>query len=749
MQRRAWYAVVALAWAASIFQLDIASAAQPAPNEAPAAAKRPRVALVLSGGGARGLSHIGVLKVLREMRVPYDFIVATSMGSIVGGASSAGHTPEEMEALVGAADWQLLFSDRVPRELLSWRRKEDDLRLIGKSELGIKSSGVVLPRGALGSQNLEEFLRAISRPASEVRHQDQFPVPLVALATDLETGQPVVLRDAPLAVAMRASMSIPGAFAPTVVDGRLLADGGLTRNLPVEVARELGADIVIAVNVGTPLLPREALASAFGVAQQMINILTEQNVALSLEALRPRDVLISPDLAGVTFLDFQKSADLVARGEAAARAAAARLAALAVDKRTYDLWEFARTRHPVEYDRDVHAVRVTGAVRTNPEALAREVADRTGIVPGQSVSDAQMIRAARILHGSGEFERVDVHAELDGKQKNVVIDVDEKPWGPDYLRVGGVAVADFRTEGRFSLVVQHTRTWVNSFGAEWRNEVEFGDVRRLMTSFYQPMGPGSPWYLEPSLYAVQSDRDIFGPRNHRTDRVTQGISGASAAFGRRLWDSAVARVRLGYERYRSTPLIGPVDRPTTRDSAWFARLEGQYDTLDDPHFPRRGLLVGGNVANTDYRAGGGAGVQTLELQALAPVTFDRLTFLGIANYARSRDDRGGFALGGFLNLSGTPQGAIAGPQAASLAGLAYYRMGDLPRAVGSAWYAGVSLEAANAWSGGRSGFGDYRTAASVYLGVDSIIGALYLGYGRTFGGDSALYLFLGNPSDRR
>ncbi|MEP7261922.1 MAG: patatin-like phospholipase family protein, partial [Usitatibacter sp.] len=192
----------------------------------------PKVALVLSGGGARGLAHIGVLKVLREARVPVDLIVATSMGSIVGGAYSAGLTPAEMEEMVTAADWEQMFSDRAPREYLSFRRKSDDLRLIGKTELGLKKDGLVLPRGALGSQNLEEFLRRLTRPASDARTLNDLPILFRAVATDLATGEQVILENVPLPIAMRASMSVPGAFAPTQVDGRLLGDGGLVRNLP-------------------------------------------------------------------------------------------------------------------------------------------------------------------------------------------------------------------------------------------------------------------------------------------------------------------------------------------------------------------------------------------------------------------------------------------------------------------------------------------------------------------------------------
>jgi NTE family protein len=711
--------------------------------------RRPVVALVLSGGGARGIAHIGVLKVLREQRVPIDIIVATSMGSIVGGAYAAGHTPEEMEKLVNGADWDMLFSDRPPREDLSWRRKEDDLRLVGKSELGIKKDGIVLPRGAFGSQNLEEFLRTVSRPATGLTNLDELPIRFRAVATDLVTGQSVALRDVPLSVAMRASMSIPGAFAPTNVDGRLLGDGGLVRNLPVEAAREMGAEVIIAVNVGTPLLPRETLSSAFGVAQQMINILTEQNVGISIGALRHEDTLISPDLRGVSFVDFERGPELIKLGEDAARDVVTRLAALSVDRVWYAAWETKRIRRPPDLERAIASVVVTGAVRTNPEALKREVRDRASVIEGRPATGEQLALASRVLYGGGEFERVDVHAEVRDGRNVVTVDVDEKPWGPNYLRFGGRAVSDFQTDARFSIIMQHTRTWVNSFGAEWRNEVEIGDVRRLSTSFYQPLGPGSPWFVEPMLSTEQSDFDIFAGGNHRTDRITNAVTGGSLTFGRRIGNNGVARFRAGHEWYRSTPNISSRLSGTTKDNADFAQANAVFDTLDDANFPRRGYLFAATATNYWYSTNRDP-VQNYSLQGTVPFTYDRLTFLTLAAAGRSRDDRGGFGLGGFLSLSGTPVGAISGSQVGILSMLAYYRFGELPRGLGRSWYGGVSLEAGNAWAR-RADISakDVRKAASVYLGFDTLIGPLYLGWGHTFGGDSAFYLFLGRPSERQ
>jgi NTE family protein len=710
---------------------------------------RPRVALVLSGGGARGIAHVGVLKVLREQRVPVDFIVATSMGSIVGGAYAAGMTPEEMEALVNDADWDLMFSDRPPRESLSFRRKEDDLRLIGKSEVGIKRDGIALPRGAFGAQNLEEFLRRLSRPAGGARTLNDLPLLFRAVATDLESGKQVVLSDVSLPVAMRASMSIPGAFAPTEVAGRLLADGGLVRNLPVEVAREMGADVIIAVNVGTPLLPRKALGSALGMAQQMINILTEQNVGISIAALGPRDILISPELGDVSFVDFERSRELIGRGEDAARAAAGRLAAIAVATAEYAHFESNRTRSTPLYDRPVARIDVIGSARANPEALRNELGARAGIVVGERVEEEQMVAAARVIHGMGDFERADVRAHLEEGRKVVVIDVEEKPWGPDYLRLGGRAVSDLHTDGRFSLILQHSRTWVNAWGAEWTNIAQLGDVRRFATGFYQPLGPGSRWFVEGTLQTARSDFDVYGSGFRRTDRITTNADSAFGGLGVRLGNYAVARLQAGYERTRSTPAISSRLEETLRDDARVLRLGATFDTLDDANFPRRGLLVNGFAARQVFGSARGDPVTSYMAEGLFPITFGRLTFLGMASTGHALDDRGGFSLGGFLNLSGTPVGAIAGSHFAAAALLAYYRVGELPRAAGRGWYAGVSAETGNAWARRADArLGDLRKAGSAFLGLDTVIGAMYFGYGRTAGGESSFYVFLGRPTDR-
>jgi len=285
------------------------AAADPSRVDAPAVkvapeSRRPRIGLVLSGGGARGLAHVGVLKVLERERIPVDVIAGTSMGAIVGGLYASGLSADQIETEVKRLDWGNVFASRVDRPELSQRRKEQDFEVSPLIEVGVGRDGLKAPLGSLSSRVLESHLRRLTLPASQKAHFDQLPIPFRAVATDMETGQPVVIDQGDLATALRSSMSVPGIFAPVEVNGRILGDGGLVNNTPVDVARAMGADRLIVVNVGTPLAPRDTLSTLTGVTAQMINILTEQNVQRSLATLTPKDVLITPQLQNLTAADF-------------------------------------------------------------------------------------------------------------------------------------------------------------------------------------------------------------------------------------------------------------------------------------------------------------------------------------------------------------------------------------------------------------------------------------------------------------
>ena len=343
-------------------------------------ASRPKVGLVLSGGGARGAAHVGVLKVLEELRVPVDIIVGTSMGSIVGASYASGNSLSEMERDIATITTASLFTDRPPRADLPMRRKADDSTPYIIPELGVTGDGIVLPKGIVTGVSVEAQLRKLVK-FTTVRRFDQLPIPFAAIATDLGTGEMVVMKEGSLITAMRASMSVPGGMAPVGMDGRQLVDGGLVRNLPVDVARSMGAEVIIAVNLGTPLMKPEEITSVLSVTGQMINILTEQNVRRSLAELKPQDILVEPALGNFSAGDFDNLPKTVPIGEAAARKVADRLRALSLAPEQYAA--LRQRQGPASKEAMITVVdeiRVEGTKRINSQVVLQSMQT----VPGPS-----------------------------------------------------------------------------------------------------------------------------------------------------------------------------------------------------------------------------------------------------------------------------------------------------------------------------------------------------------------------------
>ena len=462
-----------------------ASPAQPAePVAAPISQLRPRIGLVLSGGGARGLAHVGVLKLLEREHVPVDVIVGTSMGAIIGGLYASGMSASQLEAELLALDWETVFAPRVSREQLSQRRKEEDFEVSPVIEIGMHEGELRAPLGALSGRGLESLLRRFTLPVRDIHAFDALPIPFRALATDMESGRPVILSSGDLALALRSSMSVPGVFAPTEVHGQILGDGGLTDNLPVDVARTMGVDLVIAVNIGTPLRTRSEIRGILTVSDQISRILTANNVNQSLKELGPRDLLITPDLGSVETADFDRLGEAAAFGEVAARALTAQLSRYAIDAPAYAAWSAAREVEPPPQLARIDAVRVRGARIVNPEVIAGAIRTQVGQDFDRQVIDDDLKR----IYARGYFERVSYSLSDDPAVGRVLTaDVAEKSWGPNYLRFGLGLSSDLRGDSFFTLVATHRSTWLNRLGAEWRNDLQIGHNDRLATEYYQPL----------------------------------------------------------------------------------------------------------------------------------------------------------------------------------------------------------------------------------------------------------------------
>jgi NTE family protein len=727
---------------------QVGASPAPIPESKRAEGARPRIGLVLSGGGARGAAHIGVLKVLEELRVPVDVIAGTSMGSIVGASYATGMSVHDMETAIKAISVDKLFTDKPPRADQTMRQKTDDEAPYLVPELGVGKDGIVLPKGLVTGVALEGELRKLVQ-VGNARSFDELPIPFRAIATDIGTGEMVVLKSGSVVAAIRASMSVPGAVAPVTIGKRQLVDGGLVRNLPVDIARSMGADVVIAVNLGTPLLRPDEITSVFSVSMQMINILTEQNVSRSLKELTPRDVLIVPELGDFSSADFDNLIKTVPIGEAAAWKLADQLRRYSLPSEEYAVLR-KRQSSPAEPGAVmVEAIRVEGTLRVSPEVVLQSLQTQVGKALDRDTIDLDMRR----VYGRGDFENVNYAIDdIDGRQTLVVL-VKEKP-ERDYFRFGLELDADLGRQSNFNVHASYRSKWLNIWGAEWRSDLVLGTDVLLATEFYQPLWPRQYFFVVPRVqYSIQPWR-LF----EDTVQVAQyQDTEASALFdvGANIIEYGDVRVgaRYGYRSFElqsGTPLLPA--KANTSIGALSAQL--RLDRLDSVNFIHSGykldLRAYSSVAalgaddEYSYWTGLAQGAYTI-----GPHTLEAMATAGNKIGSNDIPVYDLFNLGGFLYLSGLQRQQLK-TQDFAFGRLVYRtKLADIPLFEGV--YAGASIEAARlkpvipVWQGGRvDGYLDVF-AGSVYLGLDSPLGPLYVGFGYANRDNRAIYLFLGRP----
>ncbi len=718
-----------------------------------AAQQRPRIGLVLSGGGARGLAHVGVLKVLERERIPVDVVVGTSMGAIIGGLYASGMRAGELEAELTKLNWDAVFAVRVARQQLSQRRKEEDFEISPVIEIGMNNGEFRVPLGALSGRGLETLLRRFTLPVRNITDFDKLPIPFRALATDMESGQAVVLSFGDLALALRSSMSVPGVFAPTDVDGRILGDGGLVNNLPVDVARAMGVDVVIAVNVGTPLAGRDTLGSAGGLTAQMINILTEQNVQRSLASLTARDVLVAPDLGKLSSGDFNRTRELIDSGEKGAAVVTTQLAALAVAPEVYAQWRAEHPRGPAPQAL-LSFVRFEGSTVTNPKRFAAQLESAVG----KPFDPARAERDARRLAASGDYVRADYQLVSTSEGDGLVFDLEDKPWGPHYFRIGLDLNTDFNGGSAFNIKISHNRHWLDANGSEWRNQVQIGAVPRWATELYHPLnwtlGLGNDWFV--AGYGAVERREFAaynadsGKERGRFRRTTGRIG---VDLGQPWGQLGEVRFGVTHVVLRTDPdiltsdYVGPRAAQTTHETG--ARFGVVIDQLDFANFPQRGYraeaeaVVGRRGGSVDER------FTRFETQLTRVGTWGRHT-LGInAQWLDAGQSGlasvGRYSLGGFHQMSGYKPGQIEGNYLL-FGRLTYYQRLEYVPVFTRGFFVGSTLEAGNAWDRrGSVSLSDLRSGMSLFLGADTGLGPLYFGITYAPRGAAGVSLFIGRP----
>jgi NTE family protein len=720
-----------------------AAAAEPAAQQALGPEGRPRIGLVLAGGGAKGGAHVGVLKVLEEMRIPIDCIAGTSMGALVGAGYASGIPAAELQEFVVGIDWKSVVGGLGQRDLQPIEQKRAGVTYSNDFEFGLKDGKVLLPSGIVETANIENLLRTYVARARMQADFDRLPIPFRAVATDMLSGEMVVLESGDLATAMRASMAIPGAFSPVVTDQYILSDGGMVRNIPVDVARQLCADVVIVVNLVEPPVPREKLQTAAQLASRSNGVMIEANERAQLATLTPRDVLIDVHMGDITTSSFERVPETVPLGEAAARGAAAQLAALSVPAPQYTAWR-QKVTSPQEVETRLADVRYEGLERVNPEYLA----ERAKLKPGD-VADIDAISDEALRMGAlQDFESVEYRIKA-GEMGQVLEWLPrEKRIGPDYLKFDLGMYASAGGDLAFNLYGKHTRTWLNPLGAEWRNELQLGYENLLVTSLYQPLDKGQTFFVEPRFVLSQTNEDLFLDGERIATYRFSDVAG-NVDFGANLGNHSQARLGYLYTRRKRDIDTGSLFLPEGEDDDAGISAAVTYDSRDTPFNATSGMAMAIEYLNSDDSLGADRDWERIEagIGAALPVRQDVvwLTLAGGSNLGSELPADRYFVLGGPGSFPGYELGELRAPEYWSASGSYLWKLTDIMSLRGQALYGGLRLQVARTYDRFDQIDEGEVYGGSIYLSGRTMVGPLTVGVGLTSKDSWSLWLAVGRP----
>jgi NTE family protein len=714
----------------------------PAPSTQDGPARRPKIGLALGGGGARGAAHIGVLKVLEELRIPIDYIAGTSMGSVVGGLYVVGYSPESLDEIITKVDWGTLFIDAAPRADVIYRRKENDYFVPPGVTLGVKKGSLVFPAGLVAGRKLSFLLNTLTLPDVGIHDFDKLPIPFRAVATDARTGQPIVLSEGSLPRAIRASMAIPVVFTPVEYEGHLLIDGGEAENLPVQTVLAMGADVVIAVDVASSSeIPKEAPASMTEMLGRLIDLPLLRN---TLESRKLATLVITPDLKGFSSGDFPKAGQIIPRGETAARADAEKLRQWSVPEEEYRAWQKAHRATLPDSPPMIDEVVVDPIKGFDTRRITRILATKAGQPFNEQVLQDDMRRIA----GMTVFQDVEFRFDTADGRDVLHIVATPKSWGPTYLSAGiDFDISDANADFDISLLLDATE--MNRLGGNWKTSVDVGTNVQLLSAFFQPLDYAGRFFVSPRVGWDQRPVDVFIDEEAVAQyRVRQGKVGFDVGMelGHLL---SLGEFSVGIERGtgNAQERIGNPDYPDldVDTGAFVSRL--RIDQLDSVWFPTTGYFA--NVEFSGSRTALGASVSNNRgsILAFGATTLGRWTGLVRVTYADSFGSTlplySRFPLGGFLNLSGRPINQLAGSTLGFGSLVMRYRLTKNPGALVKGIYVGASVEVGNVWpTRNEASISDLRNAGSVFFVADTIIGPIYLAYGNSGSKNQAGYLFM-------
>jgi NTE family protein len=567
---------------ATILQISLAAQDTSPSGPEPLPAHRPRIGLALSGGGALGLTEIGVLQWMEENHIPVDRIAGTSMGSIIAAMYATGMSPADIEKFAEKINWDEAFLPEPVYTQISYRRKEDRRRFLINAPLGLKH-GLRGPNGFNSGQGVGLLLDRIAFPESGVATFDDLPIPFRCVATDMLSGEGIVLREGSLAQAVRASMAIPGVFTPVEINGRVLADGGMVQNIPVETVLEMNADAVIAVELRLPPGNVNQLETITGVLTRAVNVMITQNERHSLSLAR---ATVSVGMSGFSITDYSHVKELVELGHRSAAEQSAALLPYAIEDpvewQAYLASRTARKHHPPDR---VDILEVTGADEDTDKRLQQRLSKVLQGPLDLSKLETQLTRIA----GEGQFDRLGYEGFTQNGVPALRVTTHDKSYGPPFVDLAvnvngsGVAAFDFSAGARVTFLD------IGHRGGEWRNDLLFGSSNLAATEFYQRLGQ-SRFFVAPYAFASKFARNSF---TGLTRVAVFGDERAGGGFDIGMHPGRRSEFRIGYEIFEAklAPLIGSTGLPSVHGSTGEFRARYVWDGQDSSSVPSRGNRI--------------------------------------------------------------------------------------------------------------------------------------------------------------
>jgi NTE family protein len=661
------------------------------------------------------------------------------MGAIVGGLYASGMTLEEIEQALNDIDWDDVFIDSTNRADKTFRRKRDDDDFLIKRQVGFSDGKIKLRLGLVQGQKIDIAITKLTLPVALVDDFDNLPIPYRAVATDIGTGEQIALGSGDLATAILASFSIPAAMVPVLIDGRMLVDGGIAANLPISVVREMGADIVIAVDISTPLKSQEEIGSVLSIAEQLSGLLTRRNTESELTTLTESDILISPKLGDISAGDFDRVNEAIPIGRAAALEYLDRLqmlASLSSDSANSLVAKTAPgTRQPI-----IDFIRWNNQSKLSNEFIVSRVDE---IELGQPLDTEKLEYGLARIYGTEAFQKVSFRLVEDANQTGLEVTAVERSWGPKYLQFGLNIASVAGGENLINASISHLSTAMNPSGGEWRNTITLGNETSFSSAFHQPFGRDYRYFVAPKLAIGSTDFTTYESGN-AIGTVSVFSASGELAVGREFGNWGGLQVGARYLTGERDIRVG---EPTPHENFELgeAFLDLAIDRFDNRNFPRRGTFGAVRWIGARESLGSDVSFDQLRIGFSAANTWGRHTLLTGIRYGTTFSGQAPlerlYRLGGFLNLSGLNPDELSG-QHTGIATLAYYRrVGDialLPT------YIGGTVELGNTWQDRSDmSFDSSILAGSVFVGVDSILGPIYLAVGLAEGGQRALYFYIG------